>query len=196
MDYEKTKQKLLEVGLDFFEKKGYNATGVQEIATTAEIPKGSFYTYFSSKEDFGVQIIRFYTQRSIHAWKNSLDVASKSKDPYRALITTFRELTSKYEALDIKKGCLLGTLASEISEASEECRLELHSSVGQYIEILTTHLQKGQLDGAVRDDLEAEQLAKLMWDTWQGGLLRMKIEKSVRPVDDNLELLFQNLFKK
>lgn len=196
MDYEKTKQKLLEVGLDFFEKKGYNATGVQEIATSAEIPKGSFYTYFSSKEDFGVQIIRFYTKRSISSWKNSLEAASDTEDPFQALVDTFRQLTLKYEKLDIKKGCLLGTLASEISEASEECRLELQSSVREYIDVLTNYLQKGQSIGEVRDDLDPKQLAQLIWDTWQGSLLRMKIEKSVRPVNDNLELLFRNMMKK
>lgn len=196
MDYEKTKQKLLEVGLDFFEKKGYNATGVQEIATSAEIPKGSFYTYFSSKEDFGVQIIRFYTKLSISSWKNSLETASDTEDPFQALVDTFRQLTLKYEKLDIKKGCLLGTLASEISEASEECRLELQSSVREYIDVLTNYIQKGQSIGEVRDDLDPKQLAQLIWDTWQGGLLRMKIEKSVRPVNDNLELLFRNMMKK
>jgi len=41
--------------------------------------------------------------------------------------------------------------------------------------------------------LPAQQLADLIWDCWQGSLLRMKIEKSVEPVNHDLELLFQHI---
>ena len=32
--------------------------GVQEVLNKAEVPKGSFYHYFRSKEDFGIQVIQ------------------------------------------------------------------------------------------------------------------------------------------
>ena len=193
MDYEKTKQRLLEIGLSFFEQKGYNATGLQEIATGAEISKGSFYTYFSSKADFGVGVIRYYTDTSISHWKHMLDDATEEEDAYNALSTTFFRITEKYKEADIKKGCLLGNLAAEISEASEACRIELHESVYRYRAILMKHIALGQSMGSVRDDLPAEQLAELIWDCWQGSLLRMQIEKSVEPVTNDLTLMFKNL---
>ena len=191
-DYEKTKQKLLEVGLSLFEQKGYNATGLQEIASGAEISKGSFYSYFSSKEDFGVGVIRYYTEASISRWQQMLDQASE-EDPYKALSITFLEITDKYNEANIKKGCLLGNLAAEISEASEACRVELDQSVLQFRKILTKHIGLGQLMGKVRVDLPAEMLADLIWDSWQGSLLRMQIEKSIQPVTDNLTMLFEHL---
>lgn len=192
-DYERTKQRLLEVGLSFFEQKGYNATGLQEIATGAEISKGSFYTYFSSKADFGVNVIRHYTDNSLRQWLHMLDEATEAEDAYSALSTTFLQITEMYKEADIKKGCLLGNLSAEISASSEACRIELHESVDSYRAIITKHIAIGQSMGSVRDDLPAERLAELIWDCWQGSLLRMKIEKSVEPVTNDLALLFESV---
>lgn len=192
-DLEKTKQILLEVGLSLFEEKGFNATGIQEIATLAAIPKGSFYNYFSSKEEFGVAVIRYYTEINSKKWVNSLDAATEKEDSYQALSKVFLDITEKYKCAEIKKGCLLGNLAAEISEASEECRIALQQSVKEYKEILAKRLLIGQQLGKVRNDLPAQGLADLIWDCWQGSLLRMKIEKSAEPVSNNFELLFQHI---
>ncbi|MBN2222432.1 MAG: TetR family transcriptional regulator C-terminal domain-containing protein [Vallitaleaceae bacterium] len=179
--------------------KGYNATGIQEIATEAGIPKGSFYTYFSSKEDFGVAVIRYYTQNSLASFQERLEEASKQEDAseqedaYHALAKVFISITEKYKSAPIKKGCLLGNLGAEISEASEECRMELQRSVRQYIEVLTERITIGQSLGKVRKDIPAQHLAEFIWDCWQGSLLRMKIEGSVEPVSRNLELLFHGI---
>jgi len=193
VDYDKTKQRLLEVGLSFFEEKGYNATGIQEIATQSGIPKGSFYTYFSSKEDFGVAVIRYYTQHSLEHWKQLLDEATLKEDAFSAVGKAFLSVTEKYKRAETKKGCLLGTLAAEISEASEQCRIELQHSIRKYIDILSERLALGQSMGKVRKDLSALRLAELVWDCWQGSLLRMKIEHSVEPVNNDLELLFHGI---
>lgn len=192
-DLEKTKQILLEVGLSLFEEKGFNATGIQEIATLAAIPKGSFYNYFSSKEEFGVAVIRYYTEINSKKWVNSLDAATEKEDSYQALSKVFLDITEKYKCAEVKKGCLLGNLAAEISEASEECRIALQQSVKEYKEILAKRLLIGQQLGKVRNDLPAQGLADLIWDCWQGSLLRMKIEKSAEPVSNNFELLFQHI---
>lgn len=190
-DLEQTKQNLLEVGLSLFEQKGFNATGIQEIATSAGIPKGSFYNYFASKDDFGVAVIRYYTELNTERWTEMLDEATQKEDSYQALRMAFLAITEEYRCVDIKKGCLLGNLAAEISEASDECRMALQEAVNVYKKILAERLLIGQKMGKVRNDLPAQRLADLVWDCWQGSLLRMKIEKSVDPVSHNLELLFQ-----
>lgn len=194
-DLEKTKQTLLEVGLALFQEKGFNATGIQEIAAAAEIPKGSFYNYFSSKEDFGAAVIRHYAQVSEDKWVCSLQAAEEKEGAYEAICTSFLAITETYRCSEIKKGCLLGTLAAEISEASEECREALMESINQLKSVLVVRLETGQQQGKVRTDIPPQRLADLVWDCWQGSLLRMKVEKSVVPVNDSLELLFQHILR-
>ena len=57
---------ILEIGADLILKNGYNNVGLNKILETANIPKGSFYYYFKSKEDFGIQVIKYYSENS--AW--------------------------------------------------------------------------------------------------------------------------------
>ena len=52
--------RILAAGTEAMLLKGYNGTGVQEITQGAGVPKGSFYHYFESKEDFAIQALHFY----------------------------------------------------------------------------------------------------------------------------------------
>jgi TetR/AcrR family transcriptional regulator, transcriptional repressor for nem operon len=190
-DLEQTKQDLLKIGLSLFEQKGFNATGIQEIATSAGIPKGSFYNYFASKDDFGVAVIDYYTKFNTKIWQDLLATTNVKENSYGTLNFAFLTIVERYSCAKVEKGCLIGNLAAEISEASEKCRLALQASVNTYKLILSERLLFEQKLGRVRNDLPAQLLADMIWDCWQGSLLRMKIEKSVKPVTNDLELLFK-----
>ncbi len=192
---EETRQILLEQGILLLQENGYNATGIQEIATSAQIPKGSFYNYFSSKEDFAAAVIRYYASKTLAEWLGFLKEAAANNDPRQALHGSFLAATEKYRCVTLKKGCLLGTLAAEISEASEVCRVALQESISEFKTVLSEQLLLGQQTGSVRKDIEAQRLADFVWDSWQGSLLRMKVIKSVEPVQANLEIVFNNLLK-
>lgn len=192
-DLEETRHRILEAGLQLLQERGYNATGIQEIANAAGIPKGSFYNYFANKEAFGAAAIRYYADLHLENWMLLLQDATEKEDSYQALSTVFLAITEKYRCETVKKGCLLGNMAAEISEVSEECRLALHESIGSFKAVLADHLAEGQRLGKVRQDISSKELADLVWDCWQGGLLRMKVEKSIVPVQGNLEALFHHV---
>jgi len=48
---------ILARGAQVMARRGYHGTGVQEIVQAAAVPKGSFYHYFASKEDFALQAL-------------------------------------------------------------------------------------------------------------------------------------------
>ena len=62
MSKEKTKAVLLEAGKRVFLEKGYNHAGIEAILQAAGVPKGSFYYYFESKEDFGLQVLNSFAE--------------------------------------------------------------------------------------------------------------------------------------
>ena len=55
-----TREKIIRKGAELIHAQGFNATGLQQILQAAGIPKGSFYFYFKSKEDFGLEIINYF----------------------------------------------------------------------------------------------------------------------------------------
>src|SRR5258707_12513763 len=58
-----TRDHLVDVGLELMHQNGYNATGLSDILKAANVPKGSFYHHFSSKEDFAAAALERYGMR-------------------------------------------------------------------------------------------------------------------------------------
>jgi len=55
-----TRNTLLQAAKQVILTKGYAACGLSEILAAAGVPKGSFYHYFKSKEDFGAELPKSY----------------------------------------------------------------------------------------------------------------------------------------
>ena len=51
---------ILNTSSDLILRKGFSGLGLQEILQSCEIPKGSFYHYFKSKESFGCELVQYY----------------------------------------------------------------------------------------------------------------------------------------
>ena len=54
------RENLLNQGVALLMQQGYHGTGLNEILDAVQIPKGSFYNYFGSKENFAAEIIEHY----------------------------------------------------------------------------------------------------------------------------------------
>lgn len=189
---EDTRSRLIEGGMALFGQRGYNATGIKDITDAAGVPKGSFYNYFASKEDFGVQIIRSYAELYAGAWSASM--ASAPAAPLAALRHVYQRFADHHARCEHRSGCLLGNLAAEISESSALCREMLGKVTAAWNRQLADMLRQGQLDGSIRSDLSAEQMAGFFWSGWQGALLRMKIEQSIEPLQMCIDLMFDHFF--
>src|SRR5574343_111140 len=58
--HDNTRQHILEVGKRIIAGKGFASVGLNEILTAAGTPKGSFYHYFASKEQYGEALLQDY----------------------------------------------------------------------------------------------------------------------------------------
>ena len=108
---------ILELGTDLILKNGYHKVGLNKILQTANIPKGSFYYYFKSKEDFGLQVVKYYSTNSLKFLSQYL--TDEAKDPKERIITFFQDMQNMYTAKEFKEGCLLGNCSLELSDLSE-----------------------------------------------------------------------------
>ncbi len=176
---QQNREKLLDQGVRLLMERGYHGTGIQEILAAVNIPKGSFYNYFSSKEEFGAEVIRHYIEPFIVQLEDCL---ASHPDPVVGLRNYFEALIQEAIRNDFKGGCLLGNLMGEIGDTSETCRQALKQAVARYRDKIQQGLEKAQAQGTIRADLNARELADIMVDYWQGALLRMKIECSPKPL--------------
>ncbi|UOA09686.1 TetR/AcrR family transcriptional regulator [Methylobacter sp. S3L5C] len=187
------RENLLNQGVILLTQQGYHGTGLKEILDAVQIPKGSFYNYFGSKENFAAETIQYYINPFIEQLTGHLQ--NPDNDAYTALQLYFNELITELEKTDYKGGCLLGNLMGEISDTSELCKKSLQLAVHRYRNLLQEALLKAQQEGTVRIDKSAEDMADLLVNMWQGALLRMKIEQSVIPLKQCYDNLLGDLFK-
>ena len=186
------RESLLNQGVLFFMNQGYHGTGLQEILDAVNVPKGSFYNYFDSKEEFGAAVIQHYIEPFILRLSTHLQLSDS--DALGAIRRYFNELIVELEENKFKGGCLLGSLMGEIGSTSDVCQQSLQSAIARYRDLLQSGLAQAQQQGSVRTDKTPEEMADLLINLWQGALLRMQIEKSAAPVKQCCHDLLDDFF--
>ncbi|MEM9908413.1 MAG: TetR family transcriptional regulator C-terminal domain-containing protein [Cyanobacteria bacterium P01_D01_bin.44] len=175
---ENIREKLLEKGLHLFINQGYHGTGIKEVVDQIKVPKGSFYNYFESKEQFGAEVIRHYTEgviANMATWLNGSE-----DNALNALNRFFEQEVQRHQV--IKAGCLIGNLGAELGGSSELCQQGmLEGFQGMKQQFLQT-LKRGQTQGTIRNDVSADVLADFLVNAYEGALLRMQVTQSVEPI--------------
>lgn len=185
--------RLLNAGVTLFLRQGYNATGIQEITEEAGVPKGSFYNHFASKEAFAAAIVDRYAAYSLRSWHRMM--RSAPAEPLATIRHVFTHMLAYHERTEVSSGCLVGNLAAEIALWSEPCRQSLLAAQLAWRQRLAGLIAVAQVAGEVRGDIEAGALAGLAWNAWEGALLRVKMERSIRPLCESTALILDHLFR-
>jgi len=189
--FEENKQHIIRKGLKALYRKGYNATGVKEIADAAGIPKGSFYNYFSSKEEFALEAMRFFTERELEAMQQILT------DPDTPPLDRVRKLyRCKIEQLidqgSFSFGCFLCNITLEMADVSEAIAREATHCFTREYEPLRICLREAQTGGALDPSRNSDLLSHLIRNSWLGALAIMKANKSAAPLEE-FQLLLEEI---
>ena len=120
-----TKERILDAAEEIMLERSFHSVGLNQILAAVQVPKGSFYHYFESKEQFGVEMLRHYANGAI-AWKRQMLLDAETQpDPLQRLVTFFNSVIGKIQESGGKCPCLIQKLASEVADFSEPMRAEL-----------------------------------------------------------------------
>jgi TetR/AcrR family transcriptional repressor of nem operon len=182
------KEDIVQVGLDLVLSRGFNATGVEAILKRANVPKGSFYNFFSSKEEFSLAIIDKFVAGRVEILNPIF--SDESLPPLERVKKSFETLIAIFEGDDCFKGCLLGNLGQEMSDQFENVRQRLEESLQMWIKWLTALLLQAQKEKTIPVNFDVEMLAENLISSFQGALLRSKVKKSPEPLRNFIHLYF------
>lgn len=188
-----TRNNLIRVGMRMFHKGGYNATGIQDIVDAAEVPKGSFYNHFESKEAFGREAIDFYFDSGIVTLRELL--GNRRLPPLDRLRTFFETMTRSYRSTGYGKGCMLGNFSLEVADHSDTIRGQLAVHFKTWSSLFETCIAEAQKSGAIGNRQSASLLARFLVNSWEGALVRMRAEKSDAPMKEFVEVVFGSVLR-
>ncbi len=188
-----TKQKILETGAELIHLKGFNHTGLQEILNAAEVPKGSFYNYFSSKEDFGLQVIDHFTGYYTFMSRPILeDPALSPLQKIKRLLEWFMEF---FKSKDYAYGCPIGNLAQEMGDLSPAFREKLRSALDILVDTYSGLLAESQKEGEISQNLDVKEAARFLVSSWHGALMHMKAMKGPEPLENHKRFIFDYVLR-
>jgi TetR/AcrR family transcriptional repressor of nem operon len=168
-----TRDHLLSTGLKVLHARGFHASGVQDITEAAEVPKGTFYTHFDSKERFGAEVLgRYWEQRADRALAILSD---ESRTPLERLKAYFALKTQVSGPFD--KGCMIGNFSAELAGDSRLVRDRLAGVFAAWTQMLATCIREAQAAGELRSGLDPDTIAAFLIDAFEGAVLRTKVDR-------------------
>jgi len=176
-----TREHLLATGEQLCMHRGFTGMGLSELLKTAEVPKGSFYHYFRSKEAFGVAMLERhyvgYHQRLAHHF------AHGSGNYRDRLIAYFQETLNQFSQKGIISGCLTVKLSAEVCDLSEDMRSAMDRGASRVIALLAEALENGRRSRCLAFEGDALIQGQVLYALWLGANLQAKISRSALPLE-------------
>jgi TetR/AcrR family transcriptional regulator, transcriptional repressor for nem operon len=157
----------------------------------AGVPKGSFYHYFPSKEDFGLAVIDSFAadyERKLH---RILD--DSSGEPLQRITNYLEEGILGLTEQRCKKGCLIGNLGQELADQNERFRERIEGIFAVWRNRFAACLKEAQDRNELSAEVNAVAMADFILSGWEGALLMAKVLKTPEPLRIFRETLFETI---
>ena len=186
-----TRDDIIRVGLEILGEKGFNSCGIDAVLKSAKIPKGSFYYYFPSKEEFGLAVLDLYAvQAKAHAESYLHD---KTLTPMARLRRYLTDVAASIEEEGCTRGCFLGNMTQEMAGQNDRFRVKLNEIWDGWKRIIADCLREAKSAKELKRDADADLLAEFIIVGIEGGILRSKVSKTALPMKDMANILFERV---
>ncbi len=190
---ENKRNEIIKAGMGLIARYGFNSTGIEAILKRAKVPKGSFYHYFQSKQEFGLSVLDNFVAGIDRIFESYL--GDKSATPVTRLQNCMETLVARFETNNCSIGCLAANMGQELADQSEEFRLKLDGIFSSWMTHFEKCIREAQETGEISDRVTPELLAEFFLSGFEGALLISKVRKSPLPLRNFLEVFFNNLLK-
>ncbi|WP_245316828.1 TetR family transcriptional regulator C-terminal domain-containing protein, partial [Bradyrhizobium manausense] len=156
-------------------------------------PQGSFTNHFRSKEAFASEVLDRYFDVTRGLVAEALEDTSLTP---RARLRRYLDIiTGRLEADGYGRGCLIGDLSLEASGSSELLRARLSAIFAEWRTPFAACIRDAQERGEIASDFEPDELADFLLASWQGAILRMKVDRNPKALERFKTIAFQTAFK-
>ncbi|MES2501085.1 MAG: TetR/AcrR family transcriptional regulator [Pseudomonadota bacterium] len=171
-----TRQQIIDTAKNIMLGKGFAAVGLNEILTQANVPKGSFYHYFKSKEQFGDALLEDYLDGYLAHIDAKLSPENGSVK--QRLLAYFQNWLDTQTADTTQDKCLVVKLSAEVTDLSETMRVTLKHGTDRIINRIAICVQEGIDNGEFPAHLDAKFVTHEIYYMWIGATLFTKVNRS------------------
>jgi TetR/AcrR family transcriptional regulator, transcriptional repressor for nem operon len=187
------REDILQAGLQVMFRSGYQGASVRDICAAADAPQGSFTNHFRSKEAFATEVLDRYFDYLKGLVGQALN--DETLTPRQRLKRYLDIITGKLERDGWTVGCLIGDLSLEASSQSKRLRKRLDAIFQEWRAPFASCIAAAQSTGEVDSQFDATELAEFLLASWEGAILRMKVERSPAALERFKTIVFETVFK-
>ena len=176
-----TREHLLATGERLCMHRGFTGMGLSELLKTAEVPKGSFYHCFKSKEAFGLAVLSAYGDFFAHKLDKFL--LDDAVPPLERMAAFVRHAGQGMEKFQFRRGCLVGNLLQEAPLLPETFPQRLMAILAAWESRVARCLREAQAAGAIASEASPQALAQVFWIGWEGAVMRARLVQSAAPLN-------------
>ena len=187
------REDILNAGLKVMFRSGYVGATIRDICAAAGAPHGSFTNHFRSKERFAKEVLdRYFANLQRHV-RAALD--DKSLTP-RQRLERYLEIISDVLADDKwNRGCLIGDFSLETVSQSKLLRQRLEAIFQEWRAPFALCIAEAQAIGEIDLIFDPTDLAEFLLSSWEGAILRMKVERGPAALERFRKIIFKTVFK-
>jgi TetR/AcrR family transcriptional repressor of nem operon len=184
---------ILDAGLKVMFRSGYHGASVRDICAAAGAPLGSFTNHFRSKEAFAQEVLDRYFANTKTLVSQALN--NKSLTPRQRLKRYLDIISDALEGAKWSRGCLIGDLSLEASLQSKLLRKRLEEIFCEWRTPFAECIAEAQTVGEIDSKFEPIDLAEFLLASWEGAILRMKVERGPAALDRFKNIVFETVFR-
>lgn len=189
-----TRSEIVRIGTALIYQQGYNATGIDAILKEAGVPKGSFYHFFKSKEEFGLAVIDHFAEGM--AQRFEVFFGDEEVTPLNRLRNYLESGLARISQNCCTKGCLFGNLGQEMADQNERFRARLDQAFEQWRQRMAGCLRAAQAAGELAPQHDPDSVAGFIIAGYEGAILRAKVMKSPQPIREFIDILFSTTLRR
>lgn len=189
-----TRKRLLNAGIRVFMREGYEGGGITTILSEAGMPKGSFYNLFPSKEEFACATLDAYIETFQQLRNDTL--LESTLTPRLRLLNWLNGHREYIERDPDTAGCLAGIIGQTISGNSETIRQKVSAFFSFWESDLINIFNDAQRAQTLSPVMSPESAAKLVINSYEGVMIRIRVEGSTYPYDFLTQMLPDMIFCK
>lgn len=175
-----TRDRLLRTAAGLFQEQGYSATGLNQVLSVGQAPKGSMYFHFpGGKEQLGAEAVAL----SGASLRERLgEVVGAAPDAVSGLAALGEFFARTLEESEFRKGCPVATTALEAAADSEPIRAACDGAYASWQDGLAAALGRWGV-------AEPEALAAVVLSSLQGALVLARVRRDASVIRTCMEQL-------
>lgn len=119
----------------------------------------------------------------------------ESLTPRERLRRYLEIITARLEADGFARGCLIGDFSLEAASLSEALRERLVAIFAEWRGPFEVSIAQAQAAGQISSNFAADDLADFLLASWEGAILRMKVERDGEPLERFKRIVFATVLK-